>query len=147
MKAKYTVDRVRETVSELESKSALASIRAPRDAAKVHQCDLADKREQFRVMILDTKNRVLEDRLISLGSLNAALVHPREVMRPAIVASAASLIIYHNHPSGDPTPSREDIEFARRMDKVGELVGIKILDHMVIGDAGRFVSFREKGYC
>ena len=81
---------------------------------------------------------------ISIGSLNTSLVHPREVFRPAIRKACASVILIHNHPSGDPTPSSEDIAVTRRLYEAGRLLGIEVLDHVVIGD-GRFVSFREKG--
>ena len=84
--------------------------------------------------------------VISIGSLNASIVHPREVLKPAIENSAASIILVHNHPSGDPTPSREDTEFTKRMAKCGELIGIQHLDHLVIGD-GSYVSLRTKERC
>lgn len=101
-------------------------------------------REHFRVLLLDTKNKVLGMEEISIGSLNTSLVHPREVFRPAIRKACASVILIHNHPSGDPTPSSEDIAVTRRLYEAGRLLGIEVLDHVVIGD-GRFVSFREKG--
>lgn len=102
------------------------------------------RREHFRVVMLDVKNRVLGVEEVSIGSLNTSLVHPREVFRPAVVKSCAGIILIHNHPSGDPTPSSEDLEVTRRLCEAGKLMGIEVLDHVVIGD-GKFFSFREKG--
>lgn len=101
-------------------------------------------REYFRVMLLNTKNRVLGIETVSIGSLNASLVHPREVFKRAIQRSAAAIILLHNHPSGDPSPSSEDKEITQQLCKAGRIIGIEILDHIVIGDHV-FTSFREKG--
>jgi len=100
-------------------------------------------REQFVVLLLDGKNRVLGFNVVSTGSLTAALVHPREVFKPAILANAAAIILLHNHPSGDAEPSPEDRAITERLRHAGELLGIRILDHVVIGD-GRYVSFAEQ---
>ena len=99
-------------------------------------------KEVFRVVALDTKNRIVKENIISEGTLNASIVHPRDVFRFAVVNSAASLILLHNHPSGDPTPSQEDIEITRRLVEVGNVMDIKILDHLIIG-GGKFLSLRE----
>jgi DNA repair protein RadC len=101
-------------------------------------------REAFYVLLLDGKNRVQAEVRVSEGSLTAALVHPREVFSPAIREGAAALILIHNHPSGDPTPSAEDIALTERLRQVGDLVGVRILDHVVIG-RGRWVSMAETG--
>jgi DNA repair protein RadC len=101
-------------------------------------------REVFYVLLLDGKNRVRTEVRVSEGSLTAALVHPREVFAPAIRHAAAALILVHNHPSGDPTPSAEDCAITQRLRQVGELVGIRVLDHVVIGD-GRWTSMAEEG--
>ena len=101
-------------------------------------------REVFYVLLLDGKNRVQAEVHVSEGSLTAALVHPREVFGPAIRAAAAALILVHNHPSGDPTPSAEDAAITQRLRQVGELVGIRVLDHVVIG-RGRYTSMAEEG--
>ena len=107
---------------------------------------LADERhEQFFAVLLDNRNRKIKDVRISQGSLTASIVHPRDVYLPVIRESAAAVIFVHNHPSGDPTPSREDIEITRRLREVGELVGVKVLDHLVIG-RGRYISFVDDGY-
>jgi DNA repair protein RadC len=101
-------------------------------------------REAFYVLLLDGKNRVQAEVRVSEGSLTAALVHPREVFAPAIRDGAAALILVHNHPSGDPTPSAEDVALTERLRQVGDLVGVRILDHVVVG-RGRWVSMAESG--
>jgi DNA repair protein RadC len=111
-----------------------------------HFRDLLEKeqRELFYVVLLNNKNRKLRDVKISEGSLTAALVHPREVYNPVIRESAAAVIFVHNHPSGDPAPSPEDIEITRRLKEVGEVMGVRVLDHIVIG-RDRYFSFSDKG--
>ncbi len=107
---------------------------------------LADERcEHFYAVLLDNKHRKIRDVRVSQGSLTSSIVHPREVFLPVIRESAAAVIFVHNHPSGDPTPSREDIEITRRLREVGDLVGVRVLDHLVIG-RGRYVSFVDDGY-
>lgn len=101
------------------------------------------KKELFCCVLLDTKNRYIKDVVISEGSLSASVVHPREVFNPAIRESAAAVIFVHNHPSGDPSPSREDIEITRRLKECGELLGIKVLDHVIVGSGG-YISFVDK---
>ncbi len=121
------------------------TVSSPGDAAGLVMEEMRHyQKEHFRVVMLDTKNKVLGIEDISIGSLNTSLVHPREVFRPAIRKACASVILVHNHPSGDPTPSREDLDVTRRLCEAGKLMGIEILDHVVIGD-GRYLSFREKG--
>jgi DNA repair protein RadC len=102
------------------------------------------KQEIFLSVLLDNKNRIIRESTISTGSLTSSIVHPREVFNPAIKESAASVIFVHNHPSGDPEPSREDIQTTHRLLEVGDIVGIKVLDHIVIGNEC-FVSFKDKG--
>ena len=101
--------------------------------------------ECFVVIALNAKNKVIEKHLISLGTVNSTLVHPRECFRSLIQSSASACILAHNHPSGDPTPSAEDIKITRQLVGAGEVVGIKILDHVVIGDTA--ISLRESGLC
>jgi DNA repair protein RadC len=103
------------------------------------------KKEVFRCALLDAKNRMFKDSLVSEGTLTNSLIHPREAFREAIRESAASVIFVHNHPSGDPGPSREDIVVTERLVEVGDIVGIKVLDHVIIGD-GTYASMMEKGY-
>jgi len=98
--------------------------------------------EQFHIVTLDTKNKVIDTHQITVGTLDASLVHPREVFRRAIKDAASSIILAHNHPSGDPTPSREDIAVTDRLTSVGKTIGIDVLDHIVLGK-GRCVSVRE----
>jgi DNA repair protein RadC len=102
------------------------------------------KREVFRVALLDAQNGLVRDVVISEGTLSASLVHPREVFKPAILESAASVILLHNHPSGDPTPSREDIRLTRQLVECARLLDLRLHDHVVIG-RGRFVSLAERG--
>ena len=102
------------------------------------------RKEYFLALLLDGKNRIIKEVRISEGSLNQSIVHPREVFNPAVRESAAAIILVHNHPSGDPTPSSEDINITRRLREAGELMGVKVLDHIIIGD-GTFVSFTERG--
>jgi len=106
---------------------------------------LADKRDQeeFLIVTLDTKLRPIRIVRITRGTLDASLVHPREVFRPAIADCASHILLVHNHPSGDPMPSRDDLAVTRRLKEVGELVGIRVLDHLVIGDT--VYSMAEKG--
>lgn len=92
-----------------------------------------ERREQFIAILLDAKNRVLRDVVISQGSLTASIVHPREVFTPIVRDSAAAVLFVHNHPSGDPSPSREDIEITKRLREVGTLMGVRVLDHIIIG--------------
>ena len=103
-----------------------------------------EQKEHFAVLLLNTKNHVLGMPEVSVGSLSASVVHPREVFRAAIDYAAASMILLHNHPSGDPTPSREDIAVTERLVKAGKIMDIPVLDHVVLGNE-RFTSFKEQG--
>ncbi len=100
--------------------------------------------ERFGVVLLDTKHRVVKATVLSVGTLDASLVHPREVFREATTAGAAAVVLFHNHPSGDPTPSRDDIALTSRLVEAGELMGIAVLDHVVLGES-RYFSFKESG--
>src|SRR5690625_2115959 len=101
--------------------------------------------EHLFVIYLNTKNEIIHRQTIFIGSLNASIVHPREIFREADKRSAASIICAHNHPSGDPTPSQEDIHVTRRLVEAGKIMGIEVLDHLVIGN-NCFISLKEKGY-
>ncbi|HJY85169.1 MAG TPA: DNA repair protein RadC [Candidatus Binatia bacterium] len=103
------------------------------------------KKEEFHVLLLDAKNRKIRDVRVSEGSLTSSLVHPREVFNPVIRESAAAVILVHNHPSGDPSPSQEDLHITRRLREIGEVMGVRVLDHIVIGK-GKYVSFVDDGY-
>jgi len=100
--------------------------------------------EVFAILCLSTKHRVIAYHEVSRGTLDATLVHPREVFKAALLANASAIILAHNHPSGDPTPSRDDIVLTRRLVDAGALIGVDVLDHIVVGD-GRHVSFRALG--
>ncbi len=102
-------------------------------------------RENFVVLYLDTKHKVTGVEIVSTGSLNASVVHPREVFKGALLHNAAAIICAHNHPSGDPTPSTEDEAVTKRLFEAGKLLGINLLDHLVIGEGGNYRSFREMG--
>jgi len=121
-------------------------ISSPQDAVNLVMEDMRYcPEERFRAMFLDTRHQVISaPDEISKGTLNASLVHPREVFKAAIKATAAAVLLVHNHPSGDPTPSKEDLALTARMKQAGDLVGIPVLDHLIIGD-GRFVSLKDKG--
>ena len=117
----------------------------PADVARMLMPALRDAdREHFVAVLLSTKNHVLDVVTVSVGSLSASIVHPREVLKPAIQASAAAIIVAHNHPTGVPTPSPEDIELTRRLERAADLIGIRLLDHIVVGD-GTYESLRESG--
>lgn len=137
-------------IVELSARVALARhqqvvIRQPADVASMLMPRLQlETQEVFIAVMLDTKNKVLAVEDVFRGSLNASIVHPREVFKKAISRSAAAIIVAHNHPSGDPTPSREDIEVTRRLAEAGKIIGIEVLDHVVFGD-GKIVSMKEKG--
>lgn len=103
------------------------------------------KKEEFHVLLLDAKNRKIKDVRVSEGSLTSSLVHPREVFNPVIRESAAAVILIHNHPSGDPLPSQEDLQITRRLREIGEVMGVQVLDHLIIGK-GKYVSFVDDGY-
>lgn len=120
-------------------------IQQPQDAAELLMESMRyyDK-EHFVCLFLNTKNRIVAQETVTIGILDASLVHPREVFRAAMKCGAASLICAHNHPSGDPTPSSEDIILTRRLMESGEIIGIELLDHLVIGD-NQYVSLKERG--
>jgi DNA repair protein RadC len=121
-----------------------ASNDAERIARSIYQRLDADK-EHFLLLTLNNKNRVNGFKVVSTGSLTASIVHPREVWRAALHLCAAAVIFVHNHPSGDPTPSQEDQEITRRLKETADVLGIRVLDHVVLGENDRFFSFSDKG--
>ena len=122
------------------------TISSPKDAYEMIKEQLEGlDREQFIIACLNTKNEPTNITVVSVGSLNKAIVHPREVFKTAILSNAASIMAFHNHPSGETTPSQQDIQLTNRLYEAGELLGIKLLDHLIIGD-GSFTSLKEKGY-
>jgi DNA repair protein RadC len=127
------------------SEEAKPCIHSPQDVANLLMPELRDvKKEHFKSITLDTKNRVIKIHTVSIGILDSSLVHPREVFRDAIVSSSASLIVAHNHPSGDPTPSAEDKRITQRLAEAGQIIGIELLDHIILGD-NRWISLKQCG--
>jgi len=130
---------------ELYSETVKPKIKSPADAHRIVAPTLRNlKKETFKALYLDTKNQLIREETVSIGSLDASVVHPREVFKTAIQESAAAIILAHNHPSGDPEPSREDIELTRRLREGGSLIGIEVLDHIIVGD-GRYTSLKDRG--
>ncbi len=120
------------------------SIKSPDEVASLFIEEMRYlKKEYFKALLLNTKNEIIMIENISVGNLNSSVVHPREVFCTAIKKSACSIIAVHNHPSGNPMPSQTDIDITRRLAEAGELLGIKVLDHLIIGD-GTYVSLKEK---
>ena len=120
------------------------AISTPTDALPYLEDIKTADREHFICLHLSARNTVNSLETVSIGSLNAALVHPREIFKAAILSNAASIIIAHNHPSGDVTPSSEDCELTRRLKQAGELLGIELLDHLIVGPE-RYLSMKEAG--
>jgi len=122
-----------------------ASFCSSQDVAVYYQPRMKDlKKEMFRCILLNTKNKIIREEVVSIGSLSASIVHPRDTFKAAIRESAAAVIFIHNHPSGDIKPSQEDILLTRRLVQAGEVLGIQVLDHIIIGDGDHF-SFRDNG--
>ena len=122
-----------------------AQMTSPRAVAEYLLPQYGNRRvEQFGVLLLDTKRRVLRSTVLSVGTLDASIVHPREIFREAVAGGAAGIVLFHNHPSGDPEPSREDTRLTERLIAAGVLMGIDVIDHVILGDA-RYFSYREKG--
>ncbi len=126
--------------------SSKHKINSPEDVyRRLYPAMRESKKETFVELCLDTKNQIIREDTISIGSLNANIVHPREVFRTALIESAAHIIVAHNHPSGDPTPSREDVDITKKLVETGKIMGIDVLDHVIIGD-GRHFSMKEAGH-
>jgi DNA repair protein RadC len=124
---------------------ARIQLRTPRDAAAYLLPGFGSRPvEQFGVVLLDAKHRVLRTTVVTIGTLNATIVQPRDVYREAMLGAATALLVFHNHPSGDPTPSPEDHELTRRLATAGVVMGIDLVDHIVLGDS-RYCSFKEMG--
>ena len=120
-------------------------VKTPKDVVALVKGRLKGKRkEHFLTLLLNTRNQVIKVAEVSVGSLDTSIVHPREVFREAISASAASVILTHNHPSGDPEASKDDIRITKRLAEAGEIVGIDVLDHIIIGDKN-YLSLKREG--
>ena len=127
----------------LESRKKRKKITSPLDLVEFFMADMCRlKKEHFKITMLDTKNYIIGVEEVSIGNLNSSIVHPREVFKEAIKRSSSAIILVHNHPSGDPTPSREDINITKRLVECGDLLGIRILDHIIIGDK-KHISLKE----
>ena len=123
----------------------IRKIQTPKDAVELGKRFLEESdREQLLVCCLDPKNQPTAINIVSVGNLNNSLVHPREVFKPAILSNSASIILFHNHPTGDPTPSNEDKLITERLRESGEILGIKLIDHIIIGD-NSYYSLKENG--
>ena len=121
------------------------AMNTPRESASALMTALQDQPgEVFAILCLSTKHRVIAYHEVSRGTLDATLVHPREVFKAALLANSAAIILCHNHPSGDPSPSADDIQLTRRLVDAGALLGVDVLDHIIVGD-GRYYSFKEGG--
>ena len=130
---------------DLEPELKNYDIKNPQSVVKAIRASIKDKaKEHFKLILLDTRNKIIGISTISIGTLNASLVHPREIFKEAIIHNSASVVLAHNHPSGDPEPSEEDLTITKRLVKSGKILGIEVIDHIIIGKTG-FSSFKEKG--
>ncbi|HIJ80405.1 MAG TPA: DNA repair protein RadC [Desulfuromonadales bacterium] len=143
--------QIRATMETLEVREEVAAYlqadrryTSPEQVAQIFSFLHNEAKEHFFTVHLDGKNRILCLDLVSVGSLNQSIVHPREVFKTSLSTSAAALLLVHNHPTGDPTPSAEDIAITRRLKEAGEIIGIKVLDHVIVGTEG-YLSFVERG--
>ncbi|MFJ7747463.1 RadC family protein [Peribacillus sp. NPDC097295] len=143
----FEVVRIRQEIRETSDPFTTFQISSPHQAQELAASYIAhEDREVFLVMMLNTKNQVVGLHRAHTGSLNASIVHPRDVLKCAVLNNAASIIVSHQHPSGDPTPSREDIEVTKRLAEAGKILGIELLDHVIVSHLGNHVSLKEKGY-
>lgn len=127
----------------LENTKEKKKIRSPLDVVDFFMADMRKlKKEHFKITMLDTKNNIIGVEEVSVGNLNSSIVHPREVFKAAIKRSSSSIILVHNHPSGDPSPSKEDINITKRLVDCGDILGIRVLDHIIIGDM-KHISLKE----
>jgi len=139
----YRVSVVRDGATPYED----ATVSTPREIAGLlrRYIPTDDPREHFVLAALNVRHRVIGLHTVSIGCLTSSIVHPREVFRPAILMGAAAVVVAHNHPSGDPEPSAEDLSLTRRLASAGTLLGIQVLDHVILGGEERFVSLKERG--
>lgn len=142
IKAVYETLTVKDSVTDyLKTGSRFTS---PRQVFETFSFLMRETKEVFLTLHLDAKNRIIAMDIVSVGSLNQSIVHPREVFKTACLSNAASVILIHQHPTGDPTPSSEDISITRRLKEAGTIMGINVLDHIIVGD-GEYMSFVERG--
>ena len=135
-----------EIVKERTMQYDFKNISGPEDGAEIIKAYIGNSdREHFVIACLDTKNNITAMHTVSIGTINETIVKPREVFKVAILANSTAIIVAHNHPSGDPSPSQEDIEWTKRIVKAGGILGIPVIDHIVIGDDKQYYSFAEQG--
>lgn len=142
----YTIKQIKESgaLYGLQNKK----VTTPRDIYTIVETVLQlqqEASEKFGILTLNTKNEVIGVHIISIGSLNQAVVHPREIFKAALLNNANSLVCFHNHPSGDPAASPEDVALTQRLVDAGTIIGIHVLDHIIIGDDDRYISLKERG--
>lgn len=142
IKAVYEILNVSESVSSYFTQGTRYT--APSQVYETFNFLMQETKEMFITLHLDGKNKIICMDLVSIGSLNQSIVHPRSVFQTACLSNAAAIILIHQHPTGDSTPSQEDIAITRRLKEAGEIMGIKILDHIIVGD-GEYLSFVERG--
>jgi DNA repair protein RadC len=135
---------VKEKVGRYELPRAILDPQDAYNAIKTITNVQEEAQEVFGVLILNTKNKIVAVHEVSRGTLNSSLIHPREVFKPAVLHNAATIICFHNHPSGDPKPSEEDIEVTKRLVEAGKILGIEVLDHIIVSDEG-YTSLNLKG--
>jgi DNA repair protein RadC len=146
MEKVYEIQRIKQVIQEVEGGEQYI-VRSPEDGAKVAATFIGDEdREVFFVMCLNTKNRIVAVHRCHVGGLNASIVMPREVFKSAILNNCASIIVSHQHPSQDVTPSREDISVTDRLVEAGKILGIEVLDHLIVNANADYYSLKEKGY-
>ena len=130
---------------DLEPETINFDIKNPESVVKAIRASIKDKaKEHFKLILLNPRNKIIGISTISIGTLNASLVHPREVFKDAIAHSAASVVLAHNHPSGDPEPSEDDLTITKRLIEAGKILGVEVIDHLIVGKNG-FFSFKAKG--
>ncbi|MBU8732553.1 DNA repair protein RadC [Cytobacillus oceanisediminis] len=143
----FEVQRIKQVIKENEYGMDIKKICSPSDAANIAVKFIGDEdREVFLVLCLNTKNEVVGAHRCHIGSIDSSIVHPREVYKSAILNNSRSIIVAHNHPSYELTPSREDIEVTKRLVEAGRILGIELLDHLIVNGKGQSVSLKEKGY-
>ena len=142
----FEITRIRQEVREPDVSLETTHIMSAEDAFLVARRFIQDDdREVFLVILLNTKHRVIAVHRAHIGSINSSVVHPREIFKSAILNNAAALIVSHQHPSGDPKPSLEDIEVTERLQEVGRIIGIQLLDHIVVGAGDEYISLKAQG--
>lgn len=141
----YKIQLVKEEAKKYEIEKNISSPREVKDVLyEVAKINL-EPEEVFLLITLDIKNNLTGIFEVSRGNINSSIVHPREVYKRAMLSNSCSIIVAHNHPSGDPSPSKEDINITKRLKECGDILGIQLLDHIIIGSKERYISFKEKG--